>query len=656
MNHLQYDVSLQEDGRMRVTETWDINVSHTNTLFRDFVDSQKRYEIDDVVVKDLDTGKSLIKTDIESYHMTTGEFYALNIDPRTFEIAWGTGMEKKQGNKKYQISYTVQNVVNDYIDCQEFYWKFLDDSNGIPCKKVTGTITLPREVSDIENLKVWGHGNIQGTIERKAKNQVAFSIENFTPNTMLEVRTVVTDKMFTVDPKYQKQYHNLENIIQEETNWAEETNQNNQQKIIIYVILGVIYLAILLYIGLKIKKYYRISKQADDGLVRRNLTYFRDIPRDGESTPGEGAYLYLFENNYQWTDNAQTDILTGTILDLCLKGYIALEEKEKEIYVSFRKESEGLKKDEEEVYDLLKKVAGNREEFAIEEMNEYAKKHYNSFSSKVIKMRQSVMKNLFDLGLIDKKKTKEYDQMQRASWYYGICVLIIGILLYLGQGWISIFAPYYVFRYGVGLIQAIPTLAVIALPLIIALWMLHITMGKCENKICKLTQEGKTEEEEWKALAKYLEECSLIEERGVFDIVIWEKYLVFATAFGISKKVVEQMEAKYPYVFTPEYWEENQELQNHPVLSFSCNPIYFHTHVGISNLAHTVHQSYQTAQYQIQIHSSSGSGGGGGFSSGGGGRRRRWPEWAEDKTKPKKKIKRYLTYEMTLYFFYLSFY
>ncbi len=36
INHLDYQVTLNQDGSMKVTETWDININHTNTLVRNF--------------------------------------------------------------------------------------------------------------------------------------------------------------------------------------------------------------------------------------------------------------------------------------------------------------------------------------------------------------------------------------------------------------------------------------------------------------------------------------------------------------------------------------------------------------------------------------------------------------------------------------------
>ena len=40
------------------------------------------------------------------------------------------------------------------------------------------------------------------------------------------------------------------------------------------------------------------------------------------------------------------------------------------------------------------------------------------------------------------------------------------------------------------------------------------------------------------------------------ELAIWEKYLVFATSFGIADKVLEQMKSQYPEVFVKEYWKD----------------------------------------------------------------------------------------------------
>ena len=150
------------------------------------------------------------------YHVTKGCFYALDINFKQFEVAWGTGMENKMGTKRYQFSYTITDAVNDYKDCQEFYWTLLADNNQIPVNKVTGTIKMPSKVNDIDNLKAWGHGPLNGNIEIDSKNEVKFSVDRLNKNKMLEVRIVTTEEQFKVSPEKEKNYRYLQSIIEEE--------------------------------------------------------------------------------------------------------------------------------------------------------------------------------------------------------------------------------------------------------------------------------------------------------------------------------------------------------------------------------------------------------------------------------------------------------
>lgn len=325
MDQLSYDIKLNEDGSMNVVETWDIHVSKTNTLFRNFGIDSSKYNISNVKVKDLTKGIDLTQIYEEQYHVDTDCYYGLNVDYSQFEIAWGTGLEEKTKDKIYEISYTVNNVINDYKDCQEFYWKLLDKSNGIPCKKIVGTIKLPKEVQDIENLKVWGHGEINGEIKRESKDTVSFNIKDLPSGSMLELRTVNLDKIYNISNEENiKAYNELENILREENKWANDTNAKIESSRKVLGIFGGIYLIFLIFGIFKIRKYWKISQKDGTGIESKKLEYFRDIPRDGQSTPGEAAILYFFKENYQLKGGVQSDVIAATILDLCLKKCISL--------------------------------------------------------------------------------------------------------------------------------------------------------------------------------------------------------------------------------------------------------------------------------------------------------------------------------------------
>lgn len=126
LDSIDYNVILNKDGSMKVTETWNINIKNTNTLFKQFRLSSYKYgDITNVEVYDLDNNKKLEKIDEEMYHLPKNTYYGLEINSSTFEIAWGVGMDNERGNRKYQISYVVNDVVTSYNDCQELYWQFL---------------------------------------------------------------------------------------------------------------------------------------------------------------------------------------------------------------------------------------------------------------------------------------------------------------------------------------------------------------------------------------------------------------------------------------------------------------------------------------------------------------------------------------------------
>lgn len=635
MNKLDYNVALNEDGSMNVVETWNVYVKNTGTLFKDFYNTNK-YPISDISVKNLKTNEQLEDLGYEEYHVPEGKYYAEEIKNNVVEVAFGTGKKKSSGNVKFQISYKINNVINSYEDCKEFYWKFLDKSNGMMCKNISGTITLPRNLSNSENLLVWGHGNINGRIDKSGTNKVKFKIKNFSAGNMLEIRVVTKEKMFNVEGKT---FTMLNGIQKEETRWASKTNENIKENRIILIIILSIEVIILLFIFKDIKTYFNINKSGNK-IEKRNLEYFRDIPREETSTPGEGAFLYYFDNNFNWTDGKQSDVLTANILNLCLKGYISFEKKlEDKIYISILKGKEDLKEDEKEIYNLIKDAIGKKESIEVKELQDFAKKNYDKYSAHVRSMVKHIKENLYSENIIDKKQEKLYDKTYSPTptIFAGI---FMAIIIFILMSLLPIIDVGYLAAFGISIRNSLLEIILVLVPIIAMLIILEQNRKKARGNLYKLTQKGEDEQAEWKGLSKYLKHYSLLNERGVFDIIIWEKYLVYATAFGISEKVIEELHASYPYVFTEEYWQEERPTKG--IIDMACNPSYYNKECSFIGFTNEIQTSYNTMQTTMKEYtsthssahySSSSFGGGGGFSSGGGGRRRRTVQWADAKNK-----------------------
>ena len=103
-----------------------------------------------------------------------------------------------------------------------------------------------------------------------------------------------------------------------------------------------------------------------------------------------------------------------------------------------------------------------------------------------------------------------------------------------------------------------------------------------------------------------------MDEKDVPEIVLWERYLVYATVFGISDKVIKSMNIRL---------QKMETLSNNDV---SFQNLYLNhillNHALTSSINSTVESAISSSMAKIaSSNTTSSSGfGGGGFSSGGG--------------------------------------
>lgn len=459
-----------------------------------------------------------------------------------FEIAWGVSIDDTE-TKNYKISYKIIDAVKEYSDCSEFYWQFIGKTNGIPANNVTGTIKLPTGINTKEDLKVWAHGPLNGNIEIIDNQTVKFEVSKLNTGTMVEVRVVTTANIFIQNLNTYSE-NKLSSILAEEGKWANEANaeRDRANKIILgIIIIGCI---IALFFILKIIKYAKELSKVKRTRIKpeMKLDYFRDFP-DEDATPGEASFLYYFDKKTAFTSNV-SKIVSATILNLALKKVIAFEEepgKKNNIYIVIKKGVEGssLKQDEKSIYDLLVRVEEyakkknkdtiNQDRISMKDIENYAKKNDTSFLSKIEGLEKIAKAQEEAKGNYDKNVEK------------------------LASKWNTKSAIYFVLT-----VFCIPSIVMI-IPLFLAIpsVICGILCIKIGSNLRTLTQKGENEKEQWRALKKYMEDFSLLNEREVPELVLWEKYLVYATAFGIADKVLAQLKIRYPQLQDESYMINN---------------------------------------------------------------------------------------------------
>ena len=538
LNSIDFDAVLNQDGSMDVTETWNIEVnSLTNTLFKTFnIDKSKYSGISNVRVYEVNkdgTNNDFTETYQEVLHVDKNCYYALVNSSGKFEIAWG--INERNGAKTYKINYKVEDCVKKYNDISELYWQFIGKDFEINIDKVTGTIHIPNEGNDIQSIRAWAHGPLNGDISIKSSDEVSFSLEYFDAGSYVEARLAMPNEAF---PEITNVLNTdrLDTIITEETNLANEANRAREEMIAqreqdekneaifnwALTILGVALSIIFLF---KINK-NDIELKANPVLKPEEPSkYYRDIPRNN-ATPAETAFLYYFNSNKLEGNYAK--VLSATILDLALKEFVTFErvqtnnKKEQIIVKVARRDNSELKEDEKEIHELLKRIQGENNGFNMKEMEKYAKKHYEIFLGKLDKLPEIVKKQAQFEDIYSKNI-----EMKGNSW--GIKAFLYMLSLAFG-----------IFLFAMPISIAIPLILI-------------LTSGTClvqsvimASRLNGLIQKGVNEKEALNGLKRYMEDYSMIDDREVPELVIWERYLVYATVFGIADKVLKQLKVQYP--------------------------------------------------------------------------------------------------------------
>ena len=149
-----------------------------------------------------------------------------------------------------------------------------------------------------------------------------------------------------------------------------------------------------------------------------------------------------------------------------------------------------------------------------------------------------------------------------------------------------------------------------------------LSQNQCYKKIftkdiCSLTDVGKSQLTEAIGLKKFLEDFTMIDKREIKEVSIWDSYLVYATLFGVSDKVIKQMKKVYPQ----ELIDQQQVNIDYLERSYIYSRMFDNMIVRNYTRYHHVNQSmFGNSGWAGSIGGFGGSissGGGGGFSGGG---------------------------------------
>lgn len=482
--------------------------------------------------------------------------------------------ETENGSTYFYIEYLLGNVVVLHNDVAEIYYNFIGDRFDDNIKNYKLRVALPSSV-DKDDIRVWAHGPLEGQVSfwKEDGKDIYYggylSISNLSKNTPVDMRMTFPKNLILVNHPFLKKSNidGLDNILKVEESRADEANKIRQKaKVYVYgtytMSITYIILTILLFIYIYIKYDKEVKTNFD-------MEYNREFIDDYDVTNIE----YLFDKKI--TEKG----FSTSILNLIYKKNIKFEQLDKKDYKFIKVNDDNLSEAEKKLMEILFNNAGNGKEVTLSKLKKYAKDLVGTTSPflkgfeawKELTTKESINNNF-------------YENNNKIKLYFVLYSLLGFLIMYL------------FFK-----INTFNILTIITLVLTIV-FIIYII------KFDKRTPKGAVHYAKWKAFKRFLNDFGRFDEKELPEITLWERYLVYASIFGIADKVSKTMKIK----FNEMNYNNNDIVFDYLLWSNLNNSVSKSVHSSLSTASSMVSEAIAKST------SSSGGGFGGGFSSGGG--------------------------------------
>ena len=521
----------------------------------------------------------------------------------------------------FYIEYIVKNMAIKHNDVGEIGYNIFTSLKE-PVSNINVKFIVP---NNKKTIKVWGHGPLTGETSIVSSNEVLLKLDYLESYEKLDIRLVFDRNVLSESLKLDNE-DVLNTIIEEETKKADDANKiREEERKKLEELKEKIEQAINDFEKdrTQVKKDYAISlveklygyEEYDLYMYRLNntLSYEEEEELKRNKTIGNiinylcitylvfGIYLFyrfytnhdkeykpIFNHEYyrdfpkeygpekvDYLVNGQVSSksFTAMILNLIYQKKIEFEKLEKNNYKLKLINQDNLANSEK---NLIKCIFGKKEEVTLKELKTNAKKNYDEFTNNYRSWQQNATNESKAMNFYEKSNKGLY------SLYSIIPFFLFSLSNY--------------FEYAN---QFIIFITILIVPISLVYYL-------CAKKRSK---EGNEDYHKWKALKNFMKDFGRMQEKELPEIKLWEKYLVYATVFGIANKLAKTMEIKVKEFADTDFTD-----------LYTINAL--NDMLKVSNVvASSVENAKLVADRAYAVaHStnSSGSGSGGGFSSGGG--------------------------------------
>lgn len=484
------------------------------------------------------------------------------------------------------ITYTLKDLVVVHNDIAEIAHDFIGTDYAEEINNLIIRINLP---SSSKELRIFSHGPLNGNNRIIDDKSVEITYKRLPKNNPVDAR-VVFDKSLVTKATKKSNADGLNKILEvekERANYANKLRESARKRekmlqtlaIIMEILLGIWLIGLIAIVYKFYNKNDKEYRSEFDG------KYFRDFPE--EYTPSTVSYLMNKSiNNLSFN---------AGILDLIRKKAITIEEvtidkkglfknKQQKDYKLSRNMNfnlDTLSTSEKKLFNLLIGTVGNGDYVILGDMKEFSKDYDNA--KRLISGYDS-----WRYACESEAETEEFYENTKKEktnciLYSLIFIPITFLALLCGSN--------------MGRVLIMDLFGILAIIYF--------------SSATKRTKKGNEQYHKWKGLKNFLADFGRLDEKDLPEIKLWERYLVYATMFGLAVKVQNAMKM-------------NLERMNYSD-NIDFTYLYFDNYYFSNLMTNAVNSSFSSARGTISTHelassSDSSSGGyGGGSSFGGGG-------------------------------------
>lgn len=549
LNDIAIKATLNENGSAHIQEIWNIDIDEGTEIYKVF-DNMKDSHISNFQVIDdhglhyQNVGEWNVDWDKDQKDGKCGIIQ----DGDRYELCFGIG---EYGLRTYTFEYDIANFVQQYQDTQGFNYAFFSEMELEP-QHVKITLSSSHDFNK-DNAKIWAFG-YHGIVYFKNGDVIMETESAVNEGAKMQLLMQIDNKTFTqAHPNAQSFQTILEDAIKgseyeekyyDQGNYYQSFMYKDNTTLIVTSIFGVFgVIGIVAAILAIAYNKGRVSFQFNDHIsLNKEPPMFRDIPCQKDL-----FQFYYYAKKIGLITNQDRDGLIAAILLKWIKeNYIEFKKEEVKQFVFFKKDgySMNLEDDIPLTHPLEKKLF--------------------QFLKEAAGANQILETNEFESWCKD-----HYQKID--DWFDSIDEYIENDLR---QNQL-------------------------------------LTLDTTYTSFCKIKFAHDTdtydasireEMEHIIGLKTFLEEMSMIDEKEVIEVKLWEEYLIFASILQIADKVQEQLGRLCPNF--------NEESQLNTM--YTMHMVYIFSHNSM--------QASQSAS--MAAHGGGGSssfGGGGSFSGGGGG-------------------------------------